>query len=824
VGDGALTVVQTEQPGENPSGSVGAFWHAGPVNESARDIRFASFEVTVRPARAVYLVDATPGADRAGVRRAIQEASTRWGGACEPIVLVGEDGAVDERDRVIVGLARVDGAVNVNLPLATANTAAETLELPLVPLSAIDTYGPVIGTCNPGAVGDFSGVDGGSNGFLLARLGGKLWESAAAGDLTEEHEQRLESHVLSVSRPAFSNDEIGRAQVWPRTSTLAERTLHYFGENHAEINPCRHPTVLWVAREDAVRDCVEFWNVRALRPTRLGDMPMILLPEDEVEHWVKFDEQVRAALRRPNEFEPDVVLVSRSVPPGDLAAFAARFDLVATDMQPRPRPIPSGQPDQRTAPFTYAILEDLLPWVSFARSYGYTTSVAAAVYDGKASLEFTSPVPFTLPGMTSLVVGGPAMASLPRRPAVAAMVKQTGRWRDNGLQVTTQAQALYRHEITVPSLAEATRAVLEEAAARWQLSDKGAVGAGLLESTQIEVLLEPAVFEVLLALTTPRAKTIAKEIAKALGKQVADLTDAQRALAERWHDRAERQFRSATSASAPGVKLPDRVTALERLAGIGWAERGLQSVCPACRLKAFQPLHEQHARGHGRCPGCGAQAPYSVREGNAEIVYRLDSGVDRAADQGVLAHLLTVAALRRIDPGLYLLPGVDVWFAGEKDKKEFDLYGIMNGKLVAGEVKQTAADFDEKQVRGDIDKSARLGVDIHVMAAPGEIDATSLDLARKLCTRAGLELMILQRAQLRPGTPTPEPGSPTQESTVPWPKAGRRRMPPGLPSVPRSAGRARWWRALAAEQCEKSRAATADGARSARRLRRSNPQ
>ncbi|OLE28815.1 MAG: hypothetical protein AUG49_01295 [Catenulispora sp. 13_1_20CM_3_70_7] len=68
---------------------MGVFWQSGVMNESARDIRSASFEVTIRPARAVYLVDATPGADRAGVRRAIQEASTRWGGACEPIVLVG---------------------------------------------------------------------------------------------------------------------------------------------------------------------------------------------------------------------------------------------------------------------------------------------------------------------------------------------------------------------------------------------------------------------------------------------------------------------------------------------------------------------------------------------------------------------------------------------------------------------------------------------------------------------------------------------------------------------------------------------------------------
>jgi hypothetical protein len=36
------------------------------------------------------------------VRRAIQQASTRWSGACEPIILVDESGAIGKRDRAIV--------------------------------------------------------------------------------------------------------------------------------------------------------------------------------------------------------------------------------------------------------------------------------------------------------------------------------------------------------------------------------------------------------------------------------------------------------------------------------------------------------------------------------------------------------------------------------------------------------------------------------------------------------------------------------------------------------------------------------------------------
>lgn len=71
------------------------------------------------------------------------------------------------------------------------------------------------------------------------------------------------------------------------------------------------------------------------------------------------------------------------------------------------------------------------------------------------------------------------------------------------------------------------------------------------------------------------------------------------------------------------------------------------------------------------------------------------------------------------------------------------------GHHAAGEVKQPAADFDPKQVRGDIEKCARTGADIHIMVTPGQISASSLDLAHRLRTQAGLELMVLQRTGLR---------------------------------------------------------------------------
>ena len=91
-----------------------------------------------------------------------------------------------------------------------------------------------------------------------------------------------------------------------------------------------------------------------------------------------------------------------------------------------------------------------------------------------------------------------------------------------------------------------------------------------------------------------------------------------------------------------------------------------------------------------------------------------------------------------------------MWFPGETEKKELDLYGICDGKIAAGEVKQSARDFTEEQVRGDVEKTAPIGEDVHIMASPGKIPGDARGRAVRLCSDAGLELVIMDKADLRP--------------------------------------------------------------------------
>ncbi|MFJ3205579.1 hypothetical protein [Streptomyces sp. NPDC086989] len=182
-------------------------------------------------------------------------------------------------------------------------------------------------------------------------------------------------------------------------------------------------------------------------------------------------------------------------------------------------------------------------------------------------------------------------------------------------------------------------------------------------------------------------------------------------------------------------------------------ERGLGLDCDQCRLHSFIPL--QSSGGRAVCPACSAPALYQ-RENNkkaVEVVYRLNAFIDRAVDNGVLPHLLVIAALQDIDPSTYLLPGVDVYVGDDDRKQEVDVFGVHEGRVLAGEVKVKAAEFSKHdQIARDVELSRRLGADIHLMAATDMIDDALQDEARERCERAGLELLVLHAPSSAPAS------------------------------------------------------------------------
>ncbi|MFJ8028844.1 hypothetical protein [Streptomyces sp. NPDC096311] len=131
------------------------------------------------------------------------------------------------------------------------------------------------------------------------------------------------------------------------------------------------------------------------------------------------------------------------------------------------------------------------------------------------------------------------------------------------------------------------------------------------------------------------------------------------------------------------------------------------------------------------------------------MLYRLNTFIDQAADLGVLPHLMTIAARVEQHPTSHLLPGIDLRFEGGV-RGEADVYGIRQGKVVAGESKTSPRDFDATQIEHDIDTSARIGVDIHLMASVHPIPEDTRNAAQAACEQNGIELLVLDQEHLRP--------------------------------------------------------------------------
>jgi hypothetical protein len=406
----------------------------------------------------------------------------------------------------------------------------------VVPLADIDRVGLAAFTVHPSAVGPEQLP--GYIAYVMASEKRQPWEAVGAGDLTDEHLGSIRDGTFYTRRPY--DDEVARAQLAGRT--LVERTCSQFGEHWARGGPASGPAVVWVTDPSSFQDCVYFWNLRALRPLRLGSLPMLLLPPGQVQHWLGFARELAYALERPAEFAPDVVLRSLSVSEAELHKTAALLELQLHDGKPRighARPAPPRKP-----PFTYRVDMDPRRWLNFERSYGEVTDVDVQLFRSTTAVRFASPVSFRAGGTALVRLSGAALDGLPRRPAVAERIAKGAAWRYGSLQITAHAVNDHLFEIHVPELAEVTAALLGKVTARYELSaKKGRPGMAWLAQTDISPLAQPGVFAAIRELTTPRSKELLKELRKL--RQDGTVDEELAEIAAHWGGRSERRYRSA---------------------------------------------------------------------------------------------------------------------------------------------------------------------------------------------------------------------------------------------------------------------------------------
>ena len=684
------------------------------------------------PSRAAYLV---PAGDRQSVTVAIQEASTRWAGATEPIVPVRADGRVDAWWKQVVNLSNVEGLVNVNLQSALAESVAARLDLPVVDIAHIDEEGQTQFSTHPAALAA-SIPDGEVDSWVMAAEDASLWQRVAAGDYYPHRVEDLSQ--VPVTRLAGREAAEGFCRAQIEGSTWLDAGVRDFAEHRAVGLHHATPTMLLVTKSNSLRDFVYFWNLRALRSLRFACAPMALLPVNESVDWSHLGECLARHLRRPDEVEPDVVLCSVNVDEATVDELGASLGLVRGSVKPYVGwTIPP--PPLRQRPYTYR--QDINPrqFVVFERDYGQTATTTVQVYGQDTRIEFESPVRFSGPGRALLHMESDLFAGLPKHPVTASMVIDSATWSGDKLQIAVSANDRYRLEARVPSLHDAAWELLRNRCVSAELSDKGRMARRLLERGGYEVLLDRSVRRAIDTLKTRRSTELAAllERLSAEGRLDADLDD----LALRLGETQQRRFRSVEQLrSAAGAQGAESA---ERLCHQGWAERGLSIRCSSCSVRNFVELSD--TAPEGACPACQAAQPYEVDSttGAPQLQYRLHGLIDRAADQGVLPHLLAIAALREEYDRTFLIPGADVRF-GDDTLREVDLFGTYNGTVVAGEAKTSPTGLEDTDIAADIELSAALGADAHLMVATEEIAHETVERAHQIARDANLELILVQ--------------------------------------------------------------------------------
>lgn len=691
------------------------------------------FGVRVLPARAGYL---TRPDDAAGVVEAIQEASTRWAGYSEPIVPVGDGGSVDDWWLQVLELADLDGLVNVNIEPDAADRVGEALGLGVVDLADVDTSGRTQFSTHPGSL-EPRRPESVDQAAVVARPNGDLWEKAAAGDLTDEQVADCGGGSVRPYLPR-SGAEIGHAQI-SETCWLDAGAAH-FSEHRGTNGPLPSPAIVWVTQPNSLKDCVEFWTLRALRSRRFAPAPTLLVPIDQVVHWTGFAEALAGRLARPTVHTPDVVLWSASVEPERLDDVAAQLGLIRSTETPTSG-VQLPPPPPRSAPFTYRQDVDPYSYVRFSRRYGEGVQAPVQVYREGTVIEVDSPVQFTGRGRVLVRVASSAFDGLPKRPTTAPLVIDDASWSEDELELAMYAQNRYRLELRVPSLRDAAWALLKNRTTQAALSTKGQLAHRLKELGAAEVLLQDSVIQVIESLRTGRSQDLERTLQEAL--EHVSPTDALRdrleELASEWGQRSKRRFLPISNIKSLGENAG---SAVELLCSRSWAERGLKIRCGQCRIQSFIPLPE--TTPEARCPACGAtNTRYEPVGGNPdsgpEMHYRLNAQVDRAADQGIIPHIFADAVLTAEEPQTSLLHAIDVTFEDGR-KKEIDLYGITAGRVVAGEAKTDPAEFTPEQLASDIELSAALGADTHLIVSTGEVPRTTKEQARQLAEAQDLGL------------------------------------------------------------------------------------
>lgn len=682
------------------------------------------FHLDVRPKRAGYLVRTN---SKTQFRDAVERACSRWGGIHEPIIPVSARGRIHPAWRQIFEVLDPDILFDVaDLDHASRQEAAKQLGILADPVSAE------------------SGYSSGAHPLIvefqdrIAYASSQSKPSAVAGPGLFASGDDAHEWMRQRVRIVPSGNDVDSAMNQIQGMTIIEATGVQCGEVALE-GVMSGFALIWIAEKSSLKDALWFWNIRALMSRSLSPLKAALVtPEAAINQLFTLTlDKLKLGQKWTT---PDVLLQSLSIEKERLRSIGSAMGLSLLDDNSRVS-FHLGGTRRTDEPLTGLIQVDPRQFLLGNREVGVRSTSVVAVEQPTTVLRLASPVSFVnRGGRLRARVSGPLLR-VPHRDSVANLFHRNGSWKQGGLEIETSPMDVYHLEISVPSPHAVLCEALSSAGLRFELSQPGRLAdavTGLLKP-DMRLFAYADMRAVVAALTTKRSKTLARAIRRLErgldGRAAAVIAD------RVGSQLAQVAYPVNSVASITGISLRDAAELLERLARLGLAERGLLVRCDKCNLRPFVPL--QVTSLASMCPACRSQAAYATNDaGEIQVYYRLNALLDRASDQGVIAHMFVMDQLAPDPTTSHFVLGAQI-HEEKNNLGEVDLLGYDAHQVMCGEIKTSLARLTLSEITKTIDLALRMNADTVIFGCMEEIAQELVEVIAERCHRQDLETRLV---------------------------------------------------------------------------------
>jgi hypothetical protein len=697
----------------------------------------AVVNLDIRPIRLAYLVRQ---GSRSDFRAAALEATSRWGGIQEFIVPVRRNGQIDKIWQQLLRLFPVDYfCATFAAPVSLTSSLQGSYDIQVLDLAQVQSRWYGIHALGAYRAERASGLE-----IVAAANSRDVLNLAALGGFTDETHHEAWASRGAVVR--LSPESVNTVAAQLSGATLIGASGYQCGETLLR-GLAGGPVLLWIAKPNSLPDALDFWNTRALSPLRLAPMKTcVITPTLPADSRLRAP-IVAAVLASSRPMAPDVLLFSKTVPVQERETIAAQLGLeMFTGNRPEYDPLPGGRPAGRALsgratwdPFNFVFRE---------REPGQRATVLTLIQPDETIVRVGSPVEFSssIGGAVRARFSGPTQFKLPPGKSIGRLFHDLAIVHQGAVEIQTDTNVQYEFRLRVPLASDLLTASLGDKGIAFELSDKGRLASGALNLTRdIQVFRGENALRVIEALTTHRFAYELREARSQLKKSDEELE----ALAARLQEvrqlaRSAEQIASEIGRRYGSTRAADIVPVLGDLVDKGLVRRGLMVSCNLCRFPSFVEL--DGVRSPMICPACGSVAKFvSGPGGEPTLHYRLNALLDRASDNGVMGHLVGVAALQRENSSAFVLPGVNLSLPG-LGKREVDLLCLVEGEIGIGEAKTSAELFDEGQLKRDLATARAIGAVVYVLVCIEQLASPFKNTVQQKCAAAGIRPLLVEGA------------------------------------------------------------------------------